>query len=312
MKKLVIALIGLSIGATAFGQGLIIPKQQYVFCSEDGACYCFTNALLPVGMPNVFVWGNSGPVSNGVPVDLTNAVQVSISTNHCVALCEDGSMRAWGTNNFGQTDVPVLGLPATQVVAGKNWSAAVLSDGTVKWWGKAPTNSLPFGGLQNVYEVETAGTNLIVLDVYGNVSTYNTTVSTPTINNAIAISCTTNRYAAVLNDGTICLWGGGSTNVCSSMATNGWKIAMNQGVTMLARNDGTAVWWQTTGTGQGTVVSPGIMEIGCNVPSGSFFWIVQSNTLSWAGSGNPSLPFLYPVDYIDGKFGIEAVVYHHQ
>lgn len=312
MKKLVIAIIGLTIGATAFGQGLTILKQQYIFSSEDGNGYSFTNAPLPIGEPNVVVWGIGGAVSNSIPIDLTNVLQVSMGTNHCVALCEDGTVRAWGSDATGQTDVPVLGIPAIQVLAGKNWSAAVLSDGTVSWWGKAPTNSLPFGGLQNVYEVETAGTNLVVLDVYGNVSTYNTSVSTPTINNAIAVCCTTNRYGAVLNDGTIRLWGGGSTNTCSTMATNGWKLAMTQTYTMLARNDGTAVWWQTAGTGQGTVINSQVANVASPIASSSFLWVVQTNTLTWGGVGSPSLPFLYPVESIDGKFGVQAAVYHHQ
>lgn len=84
---------------------------------------------------------------------ISNALQVSVGTNHTCALLSDSTIKCWGLNTWGQlgtgtttnspTAVSVLGVAnATQVSSGANHTCARLLDSTSKCWG-----SNNFGGL---------------------------------------------------------------------------------------------------------------------------------------------------------------------
>lgn len=88
---------------------------------------------------------------NGKP--LTRVKAIAAGAHHCLALLEDGTVRAWGYNDYGQLGngnttpqdkaVPVTvgekGEPLTgvkAVAAGGRFSFALLKDGTVRAWGR--------------------------------------------------------------------------------------------------------------------------------------------------------------------------------
>lgn len=303
---MVAVLIGLLVASACYSQGLTVMKSQFIFSWEDGNCYAFTNSWVPVGMPNVVIWGSQAIVSNSMPADLTNATVVSTGFDHCVALRDDGSVVSWGFNQKGQTNTPVLALPATQVAAGKYWSSAVLTDGSVVWWGLAPTSYIPLGGLSNVNQVQQAGTNAIVLDSYGNVTVLDDKVVSPIIGNAIAVAGESHRYGAVLADGTVRMWGQKGTNYPSN-ATNAWGIAIGAINTIVGRNDGSAVWWGTNGVSTGNLATE-VTSI--TAGSGTGVSMVQSNQVAGYG-GTGIFPSMAPAFNISGQFGYRAAVLMH-
>lgn len=283
-------------------------KSQYLLSEEDTNCYVFTNSLVS-GQPNVFVWGVTGVISNGIPSDLTNACQVATGFNHCVALREDGGVEAWGINAAGQTNVPSLPFPATSVAAGQSWSAAVLTDGSVVWWGAlAPTRYIPDGGLNNVVSIDSAGTNAIVLDSYGNVTVLDDKVVSPTIGNAIAVSGDVHRYGAVLADGSVIQWGLKNTNTPAS-ATNAWSISVGSSYTVLGRNDGTGIYWGTNGVVGTNVIGSDVESVSTGMTNAAV--MVNSNLWVKIGSGVLLPPFMYPVKQASYRYGFSAAVLRH-
>src|ERR1700738_1723454 len=107
----------------------------------------------------IWAWGSNqnGELGNSsvtgysaTPVQVSNvanAIAVSSSFDHTLALCSDGTVWAWGANNSGQlgngnrnfTSVPVQVSGLTDVVAiaaARSYSMALKSDGTVVAWGE--------------------------------------------------------------------------------------------------------------------------------------------------------------------------------
>lgn len=303
MKKLIGAIIGLTLAAVCHGQGLSIMKSTYLFSYQDSNGYYFTNAPLPIGAVNVVVWGATGNALR-IPSDLTNAVAVATGYGQCVALNSNGTVEAWGDGIKGDTNVPALSLPSTQVAAGKYWCSAVLSDGSVTWWGQAPNTYIPPGGLSNVYEVQSAGTNAIVLDNYGNVTVLDPLVTSPTIANALSVSGDVHRYAAVLSDGSVTEWGLKLTN--APILTNAVCVSMGTTYTVAGLSDGSAVYWGTNGVISGTIVAP-LQSIDTGTAIGALYFN-QSNVVSHVGGIANPVP-MSNVGMVSARFGFPAATY---
>lgn len=115
-------------------------------------------ALLENG--NMMAWGanNFGQLGDGTtttpekPVEVSHlsklglrAKAISAGTWQCLALLEDGTVRAWGRNDFGQLGIgstsihgagAVTGLRGVQAIAAGGWHGlALLEDGTLWAWG---------------------------------------------------------------------------------------------------------------------------------------------------------------------------------
>ncbi len=71
----------------------------------------------------------------GKPADLGPCSEVSVGSNHSLALRTDGTVRAWGWNSCGECDVPATLTQATAIAAGGLNSAALRPDGSVCAWG---------------------------------------------------------------------------------------------------------------------------------------------------------------------------------
>jgi alpha-tubulin suppressor-like RCC1 family protein len=170
-----------------------------------------TCAVMSTG--TVMCWGDNQHGEVGVPATatpvtvptavsgLSGAVAVSAGHNFTCALLSSGEINCWGFNNSGQlgNGTTAAGLPpgpvagisgAVAISASTDHACALLSDGAVWCWGN---NSL--GGI-------------------GNGTTSTTPVSTPVavagISDAISVAAGGAHTCALLANGTVRCWGGGS------------------------------------------------------------------------------------------------------
>ena len=94
----------------------------------------------------VRVWGDTTMASPGVfvvPAGLNNAVTVSASFNHILALRDTGAVVAWGDNSQGQCNVPVAALSnVTAISATTKVSYALKNDGSLVGWGNDTFHTL--------------------------------------------------------------------------------------------------------------------------------------------------------------------------
>lgn len=165
---------------------------------------CTSGTLIGFGNNNSCQMGNgstSGTVDPPVAASsLTNVVATSTGGGHSLALKDDGSVWVWGFNNQGQsaqsgtadvctpTEVGSLGC-AVAVSAGGAFSMALMADGTIYTWGSNSNGQLGSGSMS-------PSTRYTPAQVIG-------------ITNAIAISAGFNHAMALLDDGTVKVWGDG-------------------------------------------------------------------------------------------------------
>jgi alpha-tubulin suppressor-like RCC1 family protein len=165
---------------------------------------CTSGTLIGFGNNNSCQMGNgstSGTVDPPVAASsLTNVVATSTGGGHSLALKDDGSVWVWGFNNLGQsaqsgtadvctpTEVGSLGC-AVAVSAGGAFSMALMADGTIYTWGSNSNGQLGTGSMSP--------------------SSSYTPVQVTGISNAIAISAGINHAMALLDDGTVKVWGNG-------------------------------------------------------------------------------------------------------
>ena len=103
------------------------------------SCAFVLAATTALNASEVRVWGDTTLASPGVfavPAGLNNAVAVSASFNHVLALRDTGAVVAWGDNSQGQCNVPVAALSnVTAISAAYLFSFALKNDGSVVGWG---------------------------------------------------------------------------------------------------------------------------------------------------------------------------------
>ena len=216
---------------------------------------------------SLWIWGynSSGQLgtndtfSRSTPVTTfaggTNWKQVSGGVNHTAAIKTDGSLWIWGQganaelgNNAGTNrSTPITtfagGNNWKQVSCGTNYTAAIKTDGSLWTWGFGTSGQL------------------------GNNATTNRSTPVTTFaggNNWKQVFCGTNHTAAIKTDGTLWLWGAGSTGrLGNSAATNrstpittfaggtNWKqVSGGASHTAAIKTDGTLWTWGRGTQGQ--------------------------------------------------------------
>lgn len=65
-----------------------------------------------------------------------DVLQVSVGTNHALALSKTETVKAWGDNTHGECDVPPTLGQVKQVAAGDGFSVALLQNNNIRVWGK--------------------------------------------------------------------------------------------------------------------------------------------------------------------------------
>ena len=156
---------------------------------------------------------------NLAPVDLGSgrtAIAVASGIYHSVAILDNGTVKAWGYNSYGQLgqgssanigdganemgdNLAAIdlgsGRTATAIAAGFYHTVALLDNGTVKAWGQNNYGQLGQGNTTNIGDnANEMGDNLAPVDL-GSGRT------------ATAIAAGLYSTAAVLDDGTVKIWG---------------------------------------------------------------------------------------------------------
>ncbi len=227
----------------------------------------FTAAIKTDGTLWVWGGGSSGRLGTNdatnrtTPVTTfaggTNWKQVSSGGYHAAAIKTDGTLWIWGFGDNGRLgDANTIGrsTPVTTFAGGNNWkqvsvanvrTVAIKTDGTLWTWGSGGS-----GALGN------AATT-------GNISTPVTTFAGG--NNWKQVSAGNNHAAAIKTDGTLWIWGSGTTGALGNGATSGsvstpvttfaggssWKqVSCGNGFTAAIKTDGTLWIWGGGGSGR--------------------------------------------------------------
>jgi alpha-tubulin suppressor-like RCC1 family protein len=194
--------------------------------------------------------GSTSPTSSAVPVSVstvTNAVSISLGSNHSCAVLATGTVVCWGLNSSGQlgdssttsrsTRVTVSGVTgASAISAGGTHTCAVLSTGTVRCWGSNSSGQL--GNLS------VASNSIVSVQVEGLDSSVR------------AIQTGTSSSCALLQTGSIQCWGAGARGELgnglgsSSLApvtvtgiTNATALAMGGSTSCAILEDATVQCW---------------------------------------------------------------------
>jgi alpha-tubulin suppressor-like RCC1 family protein/phosphodiesterase/alkaline phosphatase D-like protein len=200
-----------------------------------------------------------------IAVTGTTATQ---NSQHCLALCTDGTLVAWGFNTLGelgdgtnitrsspvrviQTGV-LTGKTITAIAAGEAHSAVVCSDGTVVAWG--------YNVFGNLGDGTTTGRFEPVAVVGSGVLTGKTVIGLSTCSNTCLVRC---------SDGTLATWGYGSSSqlgnglttyaqttpvlvTSTGVLTDKTPAVMASGTDhhLVGCNDGTLIAWGYNSAGQ--------------------------------------------------------------
>ena len=165
----------------------------------DGTLWAWgrgSNGVLGLNQTNV---NRSSPVQVG---SLTNWKQVSMGTDHCVAVKLDGTLWAWGSGAFGQLGTgnttarssPIQVGTLTnwkQASAGNQFGGAVKVDGTLWLMGGSEYDNIGQIGQRNIL-------------------LYSSPTQVGTLNDWKLISCGGLQAAAIKTNGTLWVWGGNS------------------------------------------------------------------------------------------------------
>ena len=118
------------------------------------------------GEGRLALWGRAALSVGEQIADLTNVVAFALGRAHLLALDSAGQVRARGRNDGGQLDVPSELTNAVQIAVAQDVCLALKPDGTVVRWGGAgllnPLPSLPVG-LTNVEAIATGGYQFLAI-----------------------------------------------------------------------------------------------------------------------------------------------------
>src|SRR5262249_43545666 len=155
----------------------------------------------------VFTWGVNISDLYSVPPDLTNAVAISGSGFHYLALRSDGTVRGWGSDVWGEATVPVGLGNAVAVAAGPYHSLALTDEGTVLGWGlnTAGQTEVP-EHLTDVVAISAGQSSSLALKSDGTVAAWGNGLSGESdvpawLTNVVAISSGIAHHLALVGDG---------------------------------------------------------------------------------------------------------------
>jgi trimeric autotransporter adhesin len=222
--------------------------------------------------PELWVWGenNYGALASNDSINRLTPVttfaggsnwkQMAAGLQHVAAIKNDGTLWMWGNNsgsgNLGVNDNSIVAsrsTPVTTFAGGSNWkkvacgyqhTAAIKTDGSLWVWGSNSSGQL--------------GTNTSIVSRITPVTTF------AGGNDWKQVSCGFSNTAAIKNDGTLWIWGAGSsgmggTNSTASKLTpvttfaggNDWKqVTCGGSHTAAIKTDGTLWVWGLGVTGK--------------------------------------------------------------
>lgn len=243
--------------AVAFEAADVCTQDVHALAlARDGTVYAWGRSdlgQLGIGPPPVINFKTRTPAPMSfVPFPvripgLTDVIAISAGRRHCLALLNDGTVRAWGENRSGQVGdgttmrraapVPVPGVRgAVAIAAGAgDLSAALLADGTVMTWGGTDEGGLgrvPFNkpsptptlvpGVRGVRAISVGSSHMIALTEARTVITWGNNGFgslgrpkddhlpgvVPSVNNVQSICASNTTSVVVEANGRIMTWGG--------------------------------------------------------------------------------------------------------
>lgn len=171
----------------------------------------------------LYVWGktkvtNSADIRD-IPEGMNKIVKVAAGHDHAMALAEDGTVYAWGNNRLKQVTLPEDIYEHGKIIdiqAGYQLSVAVTEDGYVHLWGNDNSNDVRIKKRSQQGEIQkvaiTADTMMglnfdgEVLHLGKNQSTV-AQIPEEIQGKVVDISATAITCAAVLEDGSVVVWG---------------------------------------------------------------------------------------------------------
>lgn len=270
---------------------------------ENNALDVSVGSTFSVGIDkdgNVYEWGTfpTDKLKN-LPSDMGKLVQVSAGLDHIVAVNEDGEVFTWGNDRMGLSSIPMelkMGEKVKQIYAGYQVSFALTEDGKLYNWGNSYLLEprIP-KEIQGNIEKFVVNTNLaMVLTNDGEIVPLTqkksafTQIPEEIQGKVVDIALTDESMAAVLEDGTVRVWG---NNVKGSMSLPEFEqkvVAITDGryhYTAL-HEDGTVVSWGDNTFGQENVpaISEKIVEVSAGY-YGTYAISESGKVYSWGLKG---------------------------
>ena len=292
--------------------GIAYTSNSYTFYeqSSDLAFY----RLAKPSKTLVIAWGNNNGGQCNVPLDLTNAIEVTGGAKHSIALLNNGNVVAWGDNTYGQTNVPADLTNAVVVVANVYHNLALRADGSLAIWGKWQSNSVAFfdvslpSDLTNITAIAAGPDYDLAVRSDGSVVAWGSNTITIAYANVVTnlppamdVAAGAEHAVALLTNGTVTAWGRNyngenETNVPAGLS-NVVAIVAGDYHTVALKSDGTVVAWGAgTGSfyidhGQSTVPA-GLSNVVAIAAGGYRSVALKSDgtVVVWGDYTNPGFP----------------------
>lgn len=211
------------------------------------------------GKPRIMVWGDTLAAQQAVPLDVEEVVSIAVGTTHCLALMEDGTIRAWGDNRYGQTNVPpeatnVIAIAAGGGRIGSSFSVALKADGSLIGWGfnDSGQTDVPKGA-SGIVGIAAGGYHGVAFTQDGKVIAWGGDLPPGDATNVCAVSAGTLHTLALRKDGSVLSWG--VLDFVPANLSNVVAVSAGSWHNLALRANGTVVAWGDNGSGQ------------CEVPS---------------------------------------------
>ena len=218
----------------------------------------------------VHIWGNiegsRNQHLNVVPENMGRVTQVSAGFNHVLALNDEGGIFSWGLASFGLQDIPAgaINNRITYIHAGRQVSIAIDENNQVYVWGNENVVNIRTADIRGQY-VRTIDTNTT-----SGLALMETGVIVPLTNRDLNITrfpdnmdelqgrfvdvaVITQSAAAVLDDGTVMVWGSyefGVHDIPYHIQGNAVAIQSGRDHFTVMLNDGSVASWGFNMQGQ--------------------------------------------------------------
>jgi alpha-tubulin suppressor-like RCC1 family protein len=239
-------------------QGIAYTSNNYTLYEQptDSAFY----RLAKPSKTLVIAWGNNNGGQCNVPLDLTNAIEVTGGAMHSIALLNNSNVVAWGDNTYGQTNVPADLTNAVVVVANVYHNLALRGDGTLSIWGKWQSNSVAFfdvglpSDLTNITAIAAGPDYDLAVRADGSVVAWGSNTITTAYANVVTnlspvmdVAAGAEHAVALLTNGTVTAWGHNyngenETNVPTGLS-HVVAIAAGDYHSVALKSDSTVVAW---------------------------------------------------------------------
>lgn len=215
----------------------------------------------------LYIWGKTQVTKNinlaeDIPEDMGKIRMAAAGYDHVVAVNEQGEIFCWGNNRLKQCDVPrgTDGSDIEYLEAGYQFTVAITSDGNAVTWGNSSIVDMSLTGLSGklkkiVFTSDSAAALLTDGTVAYLGRTENALSSNVPEGKAVDLAATAHTLCAVMEDGSLYVWGQKENNLEVIPEISGRAVAVESGryhYTALTE-DGQVYSWGKDNYGQATV-----------------------------------------------------------